>query len=1038
MIRSLVARLVACWLSGLVLLASPTFAAEDGDALFTERVRPLLEARCFECHGPHAKRLRGGLMMSSHEALVQGGGSGPALVPGDPSTSLLMELVTEEDADYRMPPKEALSPGEIALLEEWIALGAPWPGGEAVLRDVRDIDLEEGRQWWSFRPVEDPPPPGLASDALEARATGDLDRFVFARLEGAGLNPAPPAHDAQLVRRLYFDLLGLPPTPEEIERYLRDRRSDRWERLIDELLARPEYGERQARAWLDVVRFAQTNGYERDEEKPMAWRYRDYVIESFNADKPFDVFLREQLAGDEAPEPSPAQLIATGFYRVGAWDSEPDDRVQADLDQSDDILRTISEGMLGLTIGCARCHDHRTDPIRQQDYYSLLSFVQNLAPYRRPKFSLEDPLLQALDATPRNLQRHERLRVTSQTEARGLVDEYVADLLDRYERPEARPVEASARVRHVSRKEFQEHLSADERLQLYLFKSEAAELADSFQGELTWALVASERGREPAPTHVLRRGRADAPLEEVAPSFPPVLCPTDQDALPEQLEAREHSSGRRTALARWITDPGHPLTARVFVNRIWQGHFGAGIVRTPDDFGVTGDRPSHPELLDWLASRFVASGWSVKDLHRLILTSAAYRMASSADSPEAAELDPTNRLLWRQNLRRLDAESLRDACLAVAGTLNRERGGRGFFPSLSREALAGSSKPGFGWENDSVEARSRRAIYTFAKRSQLDPLQEVFDLANPTLPQGHRPETTVASQSLALLNSEFSARCAQDLVRRVERERPSGELAQLERMFALGLGRAPRPRELEVAQDFLASQRRAFERVEPLYTFKARKPDRLEVDYLAALAPTDFLVGPHEGWSFFRGEWGLRYNQTVQYDRESGPGALLERVVLADGEVSARLRISAGAPLAGLLVRARERGDAFVGLQVLLDPEAGLVELLQHVAPGAEPIRLAEARVELEPERELALRVQLAGETVRVWIDGVLTLETREATHVAPGLVGVRTWGDGCELRDLHVGGALIEPVPPPPAAERALASFALLLFNLNEFLYID
>ncbi len=1032
-------------LVGVCLLASASLATPqqdvaptEGELLFTEQVRPLLESACFECHGPHAERLKGGLMMSSLESLLEGGDEGPAIIAGDPAKSLMIELMRDTDADYRMPPKSALTEEQIVLFERWIELGAPWPGGEKVLKDKRDIDLDAGREWWAYSPPTEPELPAIESAELEALTHNEVDSFVLARLEAAGLQPAPMASDQQLVRRLHFDLLGLPPTPERMRAYMFDRRPNRWELLVEELLGRVEYGERQARAWLDVVRFAQTNGYERDHEKPMAWRYRDYVIESFHRDKPFDLFLREQLAGDEFESPSDEAIIATGFYRIGTWDSEPDDRAQARLDEQDDVLRTIGEGMMGLTIGCARCHDHRTDPIRQQDYYSLLAFVQNITPYKRPKFALDSNLLFALDATPEKLQERERQRVASRAQASGVADVFIQELLARYETPENRPREAAARLKHASKKRFRDKLSDDDKLQLYILQQEASALEGSFEGDLKWALAVSEKGATPEPTSVLKRGRADSPMYEVTPAFPPVLCDTDEASQPTQFPTHETSSGRRTALASWVASPRNPLTARVFVNRLWQGHFGVGLCNTPNDFGVTGGRPSHPELLDWLALRFVESGWSVKQMHRLILNSYTYRMASSSDSEQATEIDPTNRLLWRQNLRRLDAETLRDTSLFVAGKLNSKRGGRGYFPSLSREALAGSSKPGDGWEVTELEERNRRALYAFVKRSQIDPLLEVFDYANPSLPSGARAETTVASQALAMLNSDFLGRCAADLALRVETEAPGDVRAQVELLYNLVLTRAARPHEHEVATDFLASQTRAFSSAADPLIFRARIPDRIEVAYLAQLEPEGFLLGPPRNWSFQRGQWGLRYNQTEQFDRESGPSALLEDLMLRDGRVSASLRFANGSPFASLLLRAHATGEAFIGLQVMLDRDEGMLRLWQHMSPTAEPTELASASMQFEQGRDYALRVELAGETARVWLDDEMRLETNAITHLASGHIGVRTWGAGCELRDLRIGDAeLLTPQKRTPE-QRALASFALVLLNLNEFLYID
>jgi hypothetical protein len=1030
--------LSGCLLGTSISEAQVSISPSPGDDLFLEEVLPLLKERCFKCHGPHAKRLRGGLMMSSHDSLIEGGDSGAAIVPGDPDASLLIELVLEADEEFRMPPKGQLDRSELALLEKWIGLGAPWPGGEELLRDVRDIDLDAGRQWWSFRPPAEPEAPTLLSPASRALVKNEIDSFIFARLEAENISPAARANDAQLVRRLHFDLLGLPPSPERARDYAASSDPDKWAQLVDELLAKVEYAERQARSWLDVVRFAQTSGYERDAEKPMAWRYRDYVIRSFHDDKPYDQFLRQQLAGDEFENPTQADIIATGFYRLGTWDSEPDDRAQADLDIHDDVLRTISEGMLALTIGCARCHDHRTDPIRQEDYYSLLAFVQNVAPYRKPKFSFDSLVLRALDATPKHRKQREDMRENSQAHAQGVVDRFAVELLERHPEAGQAPKEPAARISFVSKKSFQKRLSNDDRLQLYILKTEAAGLEDSFQGNLTWALAAIEPGPETAATHVLRRGRSDSPVKEVLPVFPPVLCASDGEALPSNIRPRESSSGRRTALAEWITDPRHPLTARVMVNRLWQGHFGSGLCETPNDFGVTGARPSHPQLLDWLALRFLDSGWSVKAMHRLILNSHTYTMLSSRVTPPGAALDPANRLLWRQNLRRLDAESLRDSCLAVAGSLNKARGGRGFFPALSREALAGGSKPGLGWEKSSLEQRNRRAVYTYAKRGQLDPLLEVFDLCNPSLPSGSRAETTVASQALSLLNSRLLGRSATSLAERVRAEFPGQLEAQLGRLYGLTVARTPHVDELQLARDFIASQTQAFAAGEAALVFRASVPDRLELEYLRLLAPEDLFFGPDQGWSFVPGQWGLRYNQTEQFDRLSGPAALLDESRFSTGEVSLRLSFLKGTPFVGLLLRARSEQSGFAGLQLFLDREAGEISLLEHRTPAGTPTYLARAPLAIDESRDLDLIVRLEDSTLRAWVDEHLVIEYEGLAPDTTGGLGLRTWGAGCEVRGLVVNYRIIPVHEAMSAEQKALASFALVLLNLNEFIYID
>jgi hypothetical protein len=534
-------------------------------------------------------------------------------------------------------------------------------------------------------------------------AANSVDAFVLARLEAKGLHMAESASRRELVRRAYFDLLGLPPSPEEVDAFVRDERPDAWERLLDRLLASPAYGERWGRHWLDLVRFAQTHGYERDDEKPNAWRYRDYVIKSFNQDKPYDEFVREHLAGDEIAPVSDDGRTATAFYRLGVWDDEPDDARQAEFDALDDMLSTAGEAFLGLTLGCARCHDHKFDPLGQEDYYSLLAFFRNVAPTRRG------------DAGTIQL-----------------------------------PLSGGGKT-----------------------------------------LAVSENGMEAPPTHVLVRGNAATPGKRVEPRFPLVLCPSREAATPAipKPAAGSKSSGRRRVLASWMASADNPLTARVLVNRVWQHHFGRGLVDTPSDFGRNGSRPTHPELLDWLAVEFRDHGGSFKKLHRMILLSAAYRQAS-AHRPDCAAVDADNRLLWRMNRQRLDAEEVRDAVLAVSGKLDFRMGGPGFelfrfkddhSPVYDHTALDKIHDP----------RTYRRTVYRFTVRSVPNPFLDCLDCADPNLNTPVRNTTLTALQALALLNDPFVLRQAEYFARRVERGSDTVE-GQVEAAYRLALGRPPR------------------------------------------------------------------------------------------------------------------------------------------------------------------------------------------------------------------------------------------------------
>jgi hypothetical protein len=606
----------------------------------------------------------------------------------------------------------------IALFAIFVAIGSTATSAE--------IDFAKARQFWSFQPVSKPALPATKNGSWPQNA---IDTFILAKLEAKGLLPSSPAEPRIYLRRLYFDLVGLPPTPEEVERFLREyaaKPQAAVERVIDELLSSPHYGERWGRHWLDVVRFGQTNGYERDNEKPNAGRYRDYVIDSFNRDKPFDQFVKEQIAGDELEPLMDEAIIATGFFRLGVWDDEPDDARQSEFDNLDDMLATTGEAFLGLTLGCARCHDHKFDPIRHEDYYSMLAFYRNIR---------QGKLIQVLDAT-----------IQSPLKAGGT------------------------------------------------------------------ALAIQEDIAKPKPTHVLLRGQAATPAQEVQPRFLPVLCRSDDTATPNTIKPLgDKSSGRRKALAEWIASRDNPLTARVIVNRIWQHHFGKGIVGTPNDFGRNGLAPSHPELLDWLAAELIEHNWSLKHIQKLILMSATFQQSSANASPQASAAslrDADNSLLWRQNLRRLEAEAIRDSVLAVNGRLYPKMTGRGIFPTLPKEVLDTQSKPGNGWENktDPVE-QSRRSVYIFVKRTLGVPLLESFDVACPDKSIAHRANTTIAPQALILMNSRFMDEQAAVFAERLTQECGNDSAKQIERAFQLALGRTPTAKEMEIASGYLLRQK---------------------------------------------------------------------------------------------------------------------------------------------------------------------------------------------------------------------------------------
>jgi cytochrome c553 len=771
---------------------------------FEARVRPVLAENCFRCHGD--KKHKGDLRLDSLSAMLAGGDRGPAIVPGQPEKSLLLKAIRQEDPELKMPPSRKLPAKQIADLTQWVKMGAPWPGADkdapVVARPKEYRISDRDRAHWAFQPVKRPVTPSVKN---EGWVTNPIDAFILARLEAKGLQPSPPASRQELVRRVYYDLTGLPPSPKDVESFLADTAPQTYEKLVDRLLDSPRYGEKWARHWLDLVRYADTNSYERDNPKPHAWRYRDYVIRAFNQDKPYDQFIREQLAGDElgtfvvppsggvsSPPPEGGTtnegvandaLIATGYYRLGIWDDEPADPLLARYDGLDDIIATTSQTFLGLTVDCARCHDHKIDPIPQKDYYRLLAFFQNINHYRNGGPTDEVALVGSPEARAKyaqQLRELEKKRQAVQAEI-GSLERTFRKLYAKSGKEvpqDFAPVLAREGPRVLGKERFARYQE---------LKRDLDRLRE-WKPAVDMALCVTERGRQAPDTFVLLRGNPHVPGPKVEPAFPMIFNPPGA-VIPEPA-ATSKTSGRRLALANWIAAPDNLLTARVMVNRIWQHHFGRGIVRSPNNFGLQGDRPTHPELLDWLASEFVARGWRMKALHRLILTSSAYRMSSRGET-KALAADPENDLFWRFNMRRLGGEEIRDSILAVTGCLNLKMGGPGVYPEIPKEVLAGQSVPGRGWEKSSPEEQNRRSIYVHVKRSLLYPLLESFDLAEADRSTPVRFSTTQPTQALAMLNGEFLNRQAKTFAERLMREAGKQPAQQVRLALYLTTGRPP-------------------------------------------------------------------------------------------------------------------------------------------------------------------------------------------------------------------------------------------------------
>jgi hypothetical protein len=769
--------------TALLLPATSLYGAEpspEAVRFFESRIRPVLVDNCFKCHAD--KKQRGGLRIDSRAALLTGGDQGPALVPGKPDESLLLKAIRHED-ELKMPPTKKLAKEQIADLTQWVRMGAPWPSSDAPAPapGKREFQISErDRAHWAFQPIKRPTLPIVKNQQW---VRNPIDAFILAKLESRRFAPNPPAAKRELFRRVFYDVTGLPPALREVEQFVADASPDAYEKLVDRLLASPRYGEKWGRHWLDLVRFAETNSYERDGRKPNAWRYRDYVIRAFNDDKPYDRFLREQLAGDEMPDAGADGIIATGYYRLGIWDDEPTDHEQARYDGLDDIVATTGQVFLGLTVDCARCHDHKIDPIPQKDYYRLLSFFHNINSYRNGGPTDERPIVSESE----NQYAFEQKR----DELQGTLSVFETDFRKLYEQihgkgPEARDLPRLIRsegAKLLGGERYQRYAERRRELQILVRRKIGGEAA----------LCVTESGSRAPDTFVLIRGNAHVKGDKVEPAFPVVLGGVKPVLSSPPTGAK--TCGRRLALANWIASPANPLTARVMVNRIWQYHFGRGIVRSSSNFGLQGDKPTHLELLDFLAVEFVRRGWSMKAMHRLILTSNAYRM-SSRSNDKALSADPTNDLLWRFDMRRLTAEEIRDSILALSGTLNLKMYGPGVYTPIPREVLAGQSMPGNGWGQSPFPEQCRRSVYVHVKRSLLTPILESFDTAETDRSTAVRFVTTQPTQALALLNGDFVHKQAALFAEHVRREAGGEREKQVRLALTLATTRPPRDGEV--------------------------------------------------------------------------------------------------------------------------------------------------------------------------------------------------------------------------------------------------
>ncbi|MCE9554047.1 MAG: PSD1 and planctomycete cytochrome C domain-containing protein [Planctomycetes bacterium] len=801
-------RLAALFLIALAVPAAVAGAEADSPhspedlQFFTTQVQPLLKQHCFKCHG-EGKEAKGGLLLTSRADILKGGDLGPAVDLAKPASSRLLDAINYRD-DLEMPPKGRLPAEAVATLTRWVEMKIPYPASasseppKTAHKSVPQVN-DETRNFWSFRPVAVTAVPNVKQTTW---VRDPIDAFILADLEKTGLNPAPPASRQSLIRRAYYDLLGLPPSPQEVAEFVADQRDDAYERLIDRLLASPHYGERWGRHWLDLVRYAETDSYERDGAKPYAWGYRDYVVRSFNNDKPYDQFIKEQLSGDEMPGAGPDQIIATGFYRLGIWDDEPSDNEQAMYDELDDIVGTVGQVFLGLSINCARCHDHKLDPIPQRDYYRMLAFFGGITRYgNRGRSGLERNSLRNLVSDPARRSAPEAVlhqkKLAATEERIQQLEELVRPDLDSVEKEEFKY--AVNRPRLVA-KRVPSIITPQQHEDYTLAHAEREVLRRDEPPALAKALCVTEIGTRARDTFVLIRGNIKSRGDQVKPGFPSVIEAEDPSV--PSPPPRSVTTGRRSVLANWIANPGNPLTGRVMANRIWQYHFGRGLVRSPNNFGLQGSLPTHPQLLEYLTTQLTAGGWKLKPLHRQIMLSNTYRMASTASEAGLAK-DHDNDHFWRFDMRRLEAEEVRDSILAVNGTLSRKLGGPSVFPVIPREVLAGQSVPGSGWGHSSPAEQTRRTIYVHQKRSLPLPLTEVFDSSDVDATCPVRFASTQPTQALTMLNSEFMQQQSEQLAKLVEQQAGTEPRDRVKFMLAQITQREPTPAEIDRGMKFI-------------------------------------------------------------------------------------------------------------------------------------------------------------------------------------------------------------------------------------------
>jgi len=772
-------------------VTAPTHAAPQSPDFFEKNIRPVLIEHCYKCHSAKSEKLKGDLHLDTRQSALQGGKTGPAITPNNPDQSLLIKAIRYSDPDLQMPPKYQLSPKIIADMEQWVQSGAPWPSEITPTTEIPTDHKPAAANHWSFQPLHAQPLPAVNDDTTWPKT--EIDRFILAKLEANNLHPSPQADKRTLIRRAYFDLIGLPPEPAEVEAFISNNSPNAFADIIDHLLASPHYGERWGRYWLDLARYADTNGADENYAFPNAWRYRDYIIRAFNADKPYDQFVTEQLAGDLLPSDNASEsenqdhLIATGFLVVGPKMLAEQDKPKLIMDLVDEQIDVTGQTFLGLTLGCARCHDHKFDPVPAADYYALAGIFKSTQTMANLGFVSEWNERELPDAKyAKEKQHHDQVAAKAKSDLTTLTAIKAADFANLLR---TRAIESALFAKTSPFKKtlkIEQAYSPAELKQLTELRARIAELEKS-KPLPPKAMSVAEATPQNVPIH-LRGSHLTLAKDPTPRGFVRIL---DRSLAPPPI-APTHSG--RLELAQWITNPANPLTSRVMVNRIWQGHFGVGLVSTPSNFGLRGSLPTHPELLDWLATEFIRQKYSIKKMHRLIMLSSAYQV-TSLRTDRAPDTDPENHLLWRQNRRRMEAEEIRDSLMAIGNNLDKTIGG--VLTTASKEKYTNIK------DNDPVFNSPRRAIYLPIVRSRMYDLFNTFDYVDAGVHTPTRSVTTVPQQALFMLNSELVAKQAERLAQRIAVE--NNDRAKIILTYRILYSRPPTEIETSRALAHLAS-----------------------------------------------------------------------------------------------------------------------------------------------------------------------------------------------------------------------------------------